>query len=802
LAPTTTKPVKAMLSSYVNIARRNLLKNRFSSFINIGGLAAGMAVAILIGLWIYDETSYNKNFDNYDRLGKLYQFVKFNKGAKVSFDVMPIPLAAELKNKYPDFQAISLSSGDRTEVLATGDKKLTDKGAYVEPVFTDMFSLPMIKGTRTGLTNPNSILLSQSLAKALFGDRDPMGQQLRIADQASVQVTGIYKDFPDNSNFEACHWLAPWQFWEHIDSNVASDQPAWDNNSYNIYAQLKPGASFAAVSAKIKETRMLKDNPPPYHPEFFVFPMSRWHLYGEFKDGVNTGGLIQFAWLFAVIGVFVLLLACINFMNLSTARSERRAREVGIRKTMGSLRTQLITQFLTESVLVALVAFAGAIALTSLALPLFNELAGKKMIVPWGTPRFWLIGAGFSVLTGLVAGSYPALYLSSFRPVKVLKGAFKAGRLASMPRKVLVVLQFTVSVSLIIGTLVVLRQIQYAKKRSVGYDRDKLLEVRINTPELTKHLDALETALLSNGAVADVSASSGSITEQPGGTTNVSWLGKPKTQRTLVVSNVVTPDYGKTIGWTITRGRDFSHDFGNDSAAVIINEAMLPVIGYKQPLSQLFYSDGKPYHIIGITRNMIRESPFHPVTPAFYVLGTGLGVIQLKLPANLPTEEAIAKCAAIFKQYNPSSPFAYNFVDTQYGKKFLSEERIGKLAGFFALLAIFISSLGLYGLVSFVAERRTREIGIRKVLGASILNVWKMLSKEFVMLVFISLFIATPLAYYFMSRWLLNYDYRAPLSWWIFGASGAGALLITLITVSFEAVKAAVANPIKSLRTE
>lgn len=791
-----------MLSSYINVARRNLLKNKFSSIINIGGLAAGMAVAILIGLWIYDETSYNKNFDNYDRLGKLYQFVKFDKGAKVSYDVMPIPLAAELRNKYPDFQAVSLSSGDRSEVLAIGDKKLTDKGDYVEPVFTDMFSLNMIEGTRNGLADPNSILLSQSLAKALFGDRDPIGQQLRLADKASVKVTGIYKDFPDNSNFGNCQWLAPWQLYVHTDSAVAGDQPAWDNNSYNIYAQLKPGASFAVISAKIKETRMLKDNPPPYHPEFFVFPMSRWHLYGEFKDGVNTGGLIQFVWLFAIIGGFVLLLACINFMNLSTARSERRAREVGIRKTMGSLRIQLITQFLTESVLVALAAFGGAIALTWLALPLFNELAGKKMIVPWDAPRFWLTGAVFSLVTGLIAGSYPALYLSSFQPVNVLKGAFKAGRMASMPRKVLVVLQFTVSVSLIIGTLVVLRQIQYTKERSVGYDQHRLLEIPINTSGLTQHLDAIETVLLNSGAAADVSASSGSITEQPGGTTNVSWPGKLKKQRTLVVSNIVTPGYGKTVGWSIAQGRDFSKSFGGDSGSVVINEAMLPVIGLKHPLGQLFYSDGKPYHIIGVTRNMIRQSPFNPVTPAFYVLGTGLNVIQLKLPANLPTDEAIAKCSGIFRKYNPSSPFTYNFVDTQYGKKFLSEERIGKLAGFFAILAIFISCLGLYGLVSFVAEQRTREIGVRKVLGATILNVWRMLSKEFMTLVFISLFIATPLAYYFMSRWLLNYDYRAPLSWWIFGASGAGALLITLITVSFEAVKAAIANPIKSLRTE
>ena len=790
-----------MLSSYFNVARRNLLKNKFSSIINIGGLAAGMAVAMLIGLWIYDETSYNKNFDNYDRLGKLWQFVKFDK-VKAAYDVMPIPLAAELRNKYPDFQAVSVASENEDEVLTIGDKKLTDKGAFVEPVFTDMFSLHMLKGTRGGLQNPNSILLSQSLAKALFGEEDPIGQQLRIANKQNATVTGVYADLPNNSNFENFHFLAPWQLFVALNSLSTNDVQQWDNNSFSIYAQLKPGASFAGVSAKIRDIRNRRDDPPAYHPEFFVFPMSRWHLYGDFKDGVNTGGLIQFVWLFAIIGGFVLLLACINFMNLSTARSERRAREVGIRKAIGSLRIHLIAQFLTESVLVAFVAFAGAIVLASLTLPFFNEIAGKKMIVPWESTRFWLAGTIFSLLTGLIAGSYPALYLSSFQPVKVLKGAFKAGRFASLPRRVLVVLQFTVSVSLIIGTLVVLRQIQYAKDRSVGYDQNKLIEVLMNTPELAQHARVIRTALLNSGAVDNLSAASCAMTGQNGGTTNVSWPGKRADQHNLLMSNRVTPEFGKTVGWSIIQGRDFSRDFGGDSASVILNQSALNLIALKNPLGQTFYWGNRPYHIIGITRDMIRESPFRPVLPSFYTLGSDLSTIQIKLSSRLATNEALTKCAAVFKQYNPSSPFSYTFVDDQYGEKFLSEERIGKLAAFFAALAIFISCLGLYGLVSFVAEQRTREIGVRKVLGASVPSIWKLLSREFMALVFISLFIAIPLAYYFMGKWLLNYDYRAPLSWWIFGAAGAGALVITLITVSFEAIKAALADPIKSLRTE
>jgi putative ABC transport system permease protein len=368
-----------MLSSYMNIARRNLLKNKFSSFLNIGGLAAGMAVAILIGLWIYDECTFNKSFGNYDRLGDIRQLVKFDK-IKDCYGIVPIPLAAELRNKYPDFQAVSLSKGQQL-VLATGDKKLMETGSYVEPVFTDMFSLKMIAGTHRGLQDPHSILLSQTLAKNLFGSKDPMGQQLLIGNKLIVKVTGIYADFPANSSLDDYHFLAPWALYSSSDSGVYYDSQQWDNNSYNIYAQLRPGASFAAISAKIKETRMLRSDPPAYHPEFFVFPMRRWHLYNEFVDGVNTGGLIRFVWLFGIIGVFVLLLACINFMNLSTARSERRAREVGIRKAIGSRRTQLIAQFLSESTLIAILAFALAILLAALALPLFNEISGKNLTI-------------------------------------------------------------------------------------------------------------------------------------------------------------------------------------------------------------------------------------------------------------------------------------------------------------------------------------------------------------------------------------------------------------------------------------
>ncbi|AXY74357.1 ABC transporter permease [Paraflavitalea soli] len=791
-----------MLKSYFKIALRNLSRNKISSFINIAGLAAGMSVAILIGLWIADELSYNKSFDHYNRIAKVWQFVKFGDGDKSSYDVMPIPLAEELRTKYPDFARVSLSSQGQQVVLAAGNEQFSKLGNYVEPDFTEMMSLHMVAGTRGGLKDINAILLSRSLAASIFGKEDPLNKILTINNKQTVKVTGVYEDFPGNSDFKDILFLASWHLYVTTDNNAKRGAEDWDNNSFQIFAQLKPGAGFAAVSAKIKEARMKREDPPAYHPEFFLHPMSKWHLYSDFQNGVNVGGAIRFVWLFGIIGVFVLLLACINFMNLSTARSEKRAREVGIRKAIGSERKQLVLQFLSESMLVVLVSFLLSILLVQLILPFFNDVAGKQMQVLWTQPLFWLTLLGFSVLTGLIAGSYPAFYLSSFKPVKVLKGVFKAGRFATVPRKVLVVFQFSVSVILIIGTIIVFRQIQHARNRPVGYSRNGLIEVSINTADLRRNLAPLRDDLLQSGAVYDVAAASCSITTQDGGTTNFSWQGKKVGSSPLVMSNFVTYEYGKTLGWDIVQGRDFSRAFATDSAGIILNEAAVKLIGYKDPVGAFVRNNGNDYRIIGIVKDILRESPFSPVQPTFFRLGKGVSVLNIKLSPGMSTRDALAKITPIFKTYNPGSPFNYTFVDDQYAKKFGNEERIGKLSTFFAVLAIFISCLGLFGLASFVAEKRTKEIGVRKVLGASIFNVWKLLSKEFVVLVGISLLIAMPVAYYCMSNWLLNYEYRAPLSWWIFGVTGAGAIVLTVLTVSFQAIRAALMNPVKSLRSE
>src|SRR5688572_1712336 len=792
-----------MIKNYFKVAFRNLIRSKGYSAINIGGLAVGMSVAMLIGLWVCDEISFDKYHKNYNQIAQAWQFVSFGP-EKSSFNSVPIPLATELRNKYPEVKAASVTSFNRDATLTSGDKKFSRTGMYTEPDFPEIMTVKMIAGTRTGLTDVHSALLSQSLAKALFGDEEPINKVVRINNKTDVKVTGVYEDFPANSSFKDVFFLASWKLLTTIDDYAKMATQEWDENSFQLFVQLQEGADINKLSAKIKDTRMKLEDPPAYKPEFFLHPMSRWHLYGEFKNGVNTGGLIRLVKLFGVAGVFVLLLACINFMNLSTARSEKRAKEVGIRKTLGSVRSQLIRQFFSESLLVSFIALVLSIFFVLLLLPFFNQVANKELSILWTNPFFWLAAFAFSLITGLIAGSYPALYLSSFRPVKVLKGSFKAGRFAPLPRKILVVFQFSISVLLIAGTLIWSRQINHAKDRPIGYNSNGLIEIVMRTPDLVSHYDAVRTELLNTGAVANVSASLGSITEDFGGTTNVSWKGKTEDSRPLFMSNRVTHDFGKTVGWNILQGRDFSKNFLTDSTAIVLNESAVQMMGLQNPVNETIKFSGKDYRVIGVISNLVKGSPFEPVKPSLFTIGYGgaVNVINIRLSPNSGVGTALNKIEDVFKEYNPQAPFEYKFADEQYATKFATEERIGKLAGFFAILAILISCLGLFGLASFIAEQRTKEIGIRKVLGATILGIWQLLSKEFLLLVFISLLIALPISYYFMKNWLQNYEYRTEISWWILAVVVLSTLLITILTVSFQAIKAAMTNPVKSLRTE
>jgi putative ABC transport system permease protein len=810
-----------MIKSYFKIGWRNLLRSKGYSIINIGGLAIGMTVAILNGLWIWDELSFNKYFQRYEKIAQVAYSATVN-GERGVGTTMTYPLGTELiTNQHQYFNHVVRTSGDREYILSTGDKNLSCQGLYTDEAAPELFTFKMIYGSRNGLGGAHSIMISNSFAKALFGDIDPVNKSIRLNNKMDVTIGGVYEDFPFNTQFYDIKFFGNWSLFllddPEIEERFANN---WRSHFIEIYVEIIPETNFQWVSERLKN--IIKVDPLDAEKfalqkrEFLLYPMSDWHLFpyddrGEFNKGRINQEPIRMIWMVGMIGAFVLALACINFMNLSTARSEKRAKEVGIRKTIGSVRLQLISQFFSESVLVVVFAFALSVILVNTFLPLFNDVAGKQMKMPWTNTTFWLLSIGFILLTSIVAGSYPALYLSSFNPVKALKGTFRVGRMASLPRKVLVVIQFSISVILVIGTIVVYQQIQFAKNRPVGYTREGLITIPKKTDDFFGKFNVLRTELLNTNVVEDMSESVGKVTEVASNNNGWSWdekaPGKDKNFATLAV----TANHGRTVGWQFVQGQDFAGDSASDSLGIVINESALRFMNLKdpigQPVSWTWWRDLRVqnYKILGVVKDMVMDSPYKQIEPTiFFVKGFNHVpvVINIRVKSQASMADALPKIEAVFKKIIPSAPFDYQFVDDEYAKKFASEEKVGKLVSIFAGLAIFISCLGLLGLSSFVAEQRTKEIGVRKILGASVANLWQMLSKDFVALVIISCFIAIPIGYYFMHNWLQNYQYRTEISWWIFLITSIGALTVTLATVSFQAIKAALMNPVNSLRSE
>lgn len=804
-----------MYRSYFKIGWRNLLKNKGFAFINIGGLSVGVSVAILIGLWIYDELSFDKYHTNYNRIAQVLTRETDEEGSVGINTSLPYPLALELKANYADnFKHIVIASfAIREYILSTDDKNFTRTGQFIEPGGPEMLSLKMIQGSHAGLNAPNSIMLSASTAKIFFGDADPINQIMKINNRLHVTVTGVYADLPQNTAFNELKFIAPFDLW--VADNAWVNERAvndWSNHFLKVYAEILPTTDFTTASARIQDAEMknLRDFPEQAaeKPEVFLHPMSNWHLY-SFKNSVVNKEPVRMVRLIGLIGVLVLVLACINFVNLSTARSEARAKEVGIRKTIGSMRGQLIGQFFSESFLVVFLSLVFSLLLAAALMPWFNDLSAKQMTIPWGNLFFWLIILSLMVVTGILAGSYPAVYLSSFKPVKALKGSLRAGKGMISQRKILVITQFTISVSLIICTIIIYNQIQFAKNRPVGYSREGLIMLEMKSEDFKGKYEVLRTELKNTEAVLEVSESMGKMTQVWSSNDGWEWRDRNPALTKSFGTLTVTPEHGKTVGWQITQGRDFYSSFASDSSAIVINEAAMKYMEMTNPVGETvswkFREKTLHYEIIGVVKDMVMESPYQPVKPTVFFIKAPNGNpnwINIKMNPSLTTNEALGKIEAALKKIAPTIPFDYKFVDEEYNAKFLAEVRIGKLASFFSLLAIFISCLGLFGLASFIAEQRTKEIGIRKVLGASIANLWTMLSRDFVVLVIISCCIAVPITYYLMSSWLLKYQYRAEISVWVFLFTGIGALTITLLTVSFQAVKVAWMNPVNSLKSE
>ncbi len=794
-----------MLKGYFKIAWRNLSKNKIYSIINITGLASGMAVAMIIGLWIYDEVSANKHFKNYESIYQVMMNQTFD-GTRGTQTAVPYPLGEELKNNYPDFKHVVMSDWGQAHSLIYGEKKITRPGHFMSEGAVDMFSLKILDGDKNPLHEPYSVVLTDETAKALFGNEEPVGKMVKLDNQTSLKVTAIVPKQPKNSSI-SFDYILPFQLMERIyDWIKLYHKPNWGNNSWQIFVQANGNISAASIDNKIKNvviSHFTDDNTLNHiKPQLFLHPMAKWRLYGDFENGKNTGGFIKYVRMFGVLGLIVLLIACINFMNLSTARSEKTAKEVGVRKAVGSGKKELISRFLSESMLIASLSFVLALAIVIVTLPYFNKLTDKEMSLQISNPIFWMVMIGFTIITGLLAGSYPAFYLSSFNPVRVLKGNLKAGKYSALPRKVLVVLQFTSSVILMIGTIVINQQIQYGKNRPIGFNNKSLISV-FWSDDIAKNLEAIRQELLSSGAVISICQSNSPPSAIYSSNNGWEWKNSAPVEKSFPFATIATTyDYTKTIGIKMVEGRDFSRDFA-DSNGVVLNQAAVKRMGLQNPVGQMLRWNGQPMVVLGVIPDIQMESPFGKISPLTIIFNKGwVGYLNIRMNPNMSTSKAVALIKPVFDKYNPAFPFEYQFADVEYAKKFNYEELVSNLATILAILAIFISCLGLFGLASFTAEQRVKEIGIRKVLGASVLNLWQLLSRDFIILVLVSCAIAIPIGWYSMNQWLGNYTYKTHIGIGIFVAVVLIAIVITLLTVSVQAIKAAIANPVKSLRTE
>ncbi|QEC65967.1 FtsX-like permease family protein [Panacibacter ginsenosidivorans] len=795
-----------MLTNYFRTAWRSLVRGKSFSFINIAGLAIGMAGAMLILLWIQNEISFDKFHENKDNLYEVYVLTSNTDGHPGAVDATSQPLGPALKKSYPEIDAFTRVWELRDWLLSTNDKSLLSmQGFIVDSSFLKMFNFPLIEGNiAEQLKNRNGIVITQDLAKRLFGNEDAIGKIIKTENADNFTVTGVLKNPPINTRFQF-DYLLPWSFRDTQNDGYTNETERWLSNNTSTYVLLKPNTNVAALNEKIKNiTKNYTGRNDVW--THFLFPLDKWHLYSEFQDGKSVGGRIDTVRVFAVIAFFILLIACINFMNLSTARSEKRAKEVGIRKVVGARKSLLIGQFITEAFFTASIAGVIALFIVQLVLPAFDALVDTQLPIPYTNIYFWLCAFAFIIITSLLAGSYPAFYLSSFKPASIFKKQFKKTNSAISPRKVLVVLQFTFTIILIVATIVVRNQIQYAQDRDKGYSNNNLIHVDF-VGDIDKNYPIIKQELINSRIASSVTKNLIGVTNGGAHTWGLRWINEnPTDTNTTITLYSEDADWVKTAGLHLIAGRDIDiYKYPADSNAVVLNETAVKFMGFKDPVGQTIFRtySNTPLRVVGVVKDYIIGSPYEKVPPTV-IQGPGAWFtgMHIKLSPGLSTADALAKTEQIFKKNNPVYPFAYKFVDEEYATQFDSEQRTKTMAGLFASLAIFISCLGLFGLSAYVAETRTKEIGVRKVLGASVTGIAKLLSLDFLKLVVISFVIASPVAWYAMNKWLDNYTYKINISVGIFIVAGLLAIIIALLTVSFQAIKAALSNPVRSLRTE
>ncbi|HEY9002584.1 MAG TPA: ABC transporter permease [Mucilaginibacter sp.] len=807
-----------MIRNYIKTAFRNLLKNKGFTAINVLRLALGLATCLLIVFYVFDELSYDKYNVNAGRIYRLSTEVKFGGNESSSADA-PSPTAAALKADFPEVEQVARFRVTGGNQVKKGTQKIQENAmVYADPTIFDVFTLPMIDGNpKTALKDPKTVVITEKIAEKYFNTTNAVGKVLTFNDTSLYKVTGVIKNVPSQSHFH-------FDFFISTSTIAESRDNAWLNNNFKTYFLLRPGAGINAFKAKLPQFMYRHAGPQLLqilhltfdkfeqsgnYYRFNLIPLTKIHLQSNSRDEFEANGNIQTVYIFSAIAVLILLIACVNFMNLSTARSSNRAKEVGVRKVLGSARKYLIAQFLTESIIVTL---AGAVIAVFAAwgmLPLFNNLSGKELAIT-SQIIFWLLPllVVFILVVGCLAGSYPALYLSSFQPIEVLKGKLAAGFKGSMLRNVLVVGQFVISIGLIIGTLVIYNQLKYIENKDVGFDREHVMSVW-DTWTLGNKAKTFKQEVKQLAGVQSVSMTGYLPTSNIENNSSIS-KDPVLDQKHSILSALwfVDEDYIPTMNMKVIAGRNFSNQMATDSTAIIINEAAAKLLAFSNPLDQKLYlpQDNmakvmKPYHIVGVVKDFNFKSLRENVTPVILFNGDDRGALNIRIKSSdiKALEEQIR---AKWMELSPNHAFNYLFMDAEFDKLYRAEQRTGQIAVSFTSLAIIIACLGLFGLAAYAAEQRTKEIGIRKVLGANVSNIVGMLSKDFIRLVVIAILVAVPLSWYFMHQWLQGFAYHQNVQWWIVAVAGLGAIVIAFVTISFQSIKAALTNPVKSLRSE
>lgn len=785
-----------MIRNNIKIAWRSLWKNKGFSAINIIGLSVGMAAVLLIGLWVQHQFLYDNFYPNTENIYKVMNQTEKD-GEFNTHDITMGPLAKVLKENYSEVAYAARYYWSGEELFQYQDKQIKSTGNEVDPDFVKIFDFGLIQGsTDKMLDNPNSIVLTKKLAESLFGDENPLNKTITMGEDELYTVTAVIEDLPEYTDFDFT-FLVPLK--------PSDGDEAWRMMNYHTFVTLKDNTNVNAFNNKIRPL-INQHEPVLQWTSVFLYPMSKTHLYSQFDNGIPAGGQIAQVRLVSGIGLLILLIACINFINLSTARSQKRAKEVGVRKVIGAGKISLVGQFLTESLLISTISGILAIGLSFLALPLFNKALDHPLVFDWANPLIWVSLFVFILITGLLAGAYPAFVLSAFQPVTTLKGLVKKGNRSFGLREVLVVFQFGIAIVLIVATIVIRSQIQYASKRDIGYNISQLIEIPIEGA-MDKSFEAIKNELISNGIAKAVTRTGWTVARNASSTGgSISWQGATPEQveNARFILARTESDFVETMGLTLMDGRDLDYArFSADSTSVLLNEVAIKEMKLENPVGQILKWGNNVYTIVGVFNDYISGSPYAEISPML-ITASKSWMFNMVIRTNeaQSIQKNLQDIEAIIKKFNPSYPFSYSFVDQKFAEKFKTQEQTASLSFIFSSLAIVISCLGLFGLASYIAETRTKEIGVRKVLGASVLGIGTMLSKDFVKLVLLSIVIAIPIAWYLMHNWLADFSYRVDLKWWVFALAGGLAIMIALLTVSTQAIKAAMANPVDSLRDE